>query len=207
MKYIYNLTLTVFTLFFIGCAGNEPIVKGMSENYVFISGTHSLSDGDVSEVNNLAIFINEAATMFKEENIKYFYIKNKEISPVITNFDNLVSYCYPDNDGYTASDFGDKSTNLERKCLYFQELLTNGTVYWQNENKIVIGLVGLKEADTNRPTWVVEDVLNDPLIKKYIESAIKESGYNPKFKDDFSKSYRTYFGGYSLRKKYSPSLF
>jgi len=159
------------------CSSRQPIVYTFTPHakHIAIYGTYSPKSNEASDISNLAFFIKEAAKIFKEHNIKYFYIENQNIPKVLNNFSSLVLYCYPDNGGYKPSEFGDKNTNLEQKCNSFHALKTDGTTYYNDDNNIVIAMKGSNKLRIDIPLWSVEEVLADQEIQKYIDAAKLES--------------------------------
>jgi len=206
---IYYFLVPLITLFFSACSSPQPITYKYfeKEKSVYIAGTYSSDEDEASEVTNLAIFLKKSAEIFQKEGIKYFTIENDNIPKILNNFKSFVLYCYPDNAGYKPSDFENKSTSLERKCKTFVVLKTNGTVYYPDDNKLVLALKGTNKLQMAKPTWSVKDVLNDPEIQRYIDEGLKE-GNNRKIKfiEDVNGRGKFYTAKY-YRSKYMESLF
>lgn len=208
MNIVSSLSLLLLIIFFSACSTLKPIaIYSASSTNIYISGTYSFDDDEASDITNLAIFIREASKVYNEDGIKYFKIINAEVPRVLINFESLVSYCYPDNAGYNPSDFEEKSTSLERKCKTFQALKLSGRVYQDDDNNLVIAFIGTKKLSMEESYWSVEEVLNSPIIDKYIEESLKESDKRPiefrKHKDALS----IYSQSFYYRMRYPEALF
>jgi len=196
-------------VFLTGCDSPRPISYTYTPHIktVYIYGTYSPNEDEASEITNLAIFLRKAAEIFKRHKIKYFYIENQDIPKVLNNFSSLVAYCYPDNDGYDPSEFGEKSTNLERKCDSVHALKTNGTTYYHDENNLVIALKGATKRRIDVPFWSVEKVLHSKEIQKYIDNGVEDAGDRKiEFIEGVDGSTR-YEMSLIYRKEYMKSLF
>ena len=168
MKKIIILSISVLTIMFSGCAGGSPEpIKAMpsvkdSENgaeWIRVSANIGTGNLQNAELENTAILLYEAASQYKQKNIQYFHIANKkkkQLLPMITNFKDLERYCFPKVEGLTS---------LEDKCK-----LSAG-------NDIVkLWFISVQKRKNTSPAfyWSVDQVLNDPLINKYRDSALKD---------------------------------
>ena len=153
---------------FSGCAGGSPepikilpFVKDSQTGSEWIQVSADIGTGNLqnAELENTAILLYEAASTYKKSGIEYFHIANKkkkQLLPIITNFKDLERYCFPEVEGLTS---------LEEKCK-----LSAGN------DVVKLWFIGVEKQtlSPNRYYWSVEQVLNDPVIKKYRDSALKD---------------------------------
>ena len=153
---------------FSGCAGGSPepikilpFVKDSQTGSEWIRVSANIGTGSLqnAELENTAILLYEAASTYKKSGIEYFYIANKkrkQLLPIIVNFKDLERYCFPEVEGLTS---------LEEKC----KLSAGNDVV-----KLWFKGIDNKKRQIKFFYWSVEQVLNDPLIKKYRDSALKD---------------------------------
>ncbi len=151
-----------------GCAGGSPEpIKAMpsvkdSQNgneWIRISANIGTGDTQNAELENTAILLYEAASKYKQNGLDYFFIANqkkKQLLSIITNFKDLERYCFPKVEGLTT---------LEDKCT-----LSAGN------DVVKLWFMGVEKQKLSPDSyyWSVEQVLNDPLINKYRDSALKD---------------------------------
>lgn len=166
MKKFIILCISVISIMFSGCAGGspEPIkiapsVKDSQAKSEWIRVSANIGTGNLqnAELENTAILLYEAASIYKKSAIEYFYIANKkkkQITPMIVNFKDLERYCFPEVEGLTS---------LEEKCK-----LSAGN------DVVKLWFMGVEKRKITSYYWSVEQVLNDPLINKYRDSALKD---------------------------------
>lgn len=188
MKKTFTLiTLSLVALMSFGCSGSAPKPEDGTPDggfFYYKSGTSSVRyrgdlsyDGDaVSPVQDLAYEFQLAAEFFKSNGIKYFKLgRDMNVPFILTNFDDVVAYCYPDNAGYRAGDFEVKSTSLETGKCKTSMKFTQGSVGAQ----ALFIAVPEEKMNLAQPVWSVDQVLNDPSIRKYIETAYSDNGFTP----------------------------
>lgn len=180
LKNILTISLIILvSAFFSGCSTKnqfDPIKRHYWTNdktneitSISYKGTYNTEKNEVSEIQNIAISLQNAANELNNKKIKYFTLSGSNKLPqFITNFQNLVNYCYPDNGGSKAQDFGNKSTSLENKCMFKKNKNSNS-------NSISIEIVVENKTNFTKPTWSVKQVLKDPVINEYINNAKKDS--------------------------------
>lgn len=155
MKYITTLFLLASIALFTGCAGASPeplkTAKMRSQKSFVIAG----NIGAGTDLDNTAIALYEAALHFKKNNMPYFILNARvnQLDKVITNFQDLVDYCYPSISG---------KSSLEDKC--------NLTYF--DTDIVRFSFRGYFEPIPDRFTWSVEQVLNDPLLNKHRNAAL-----------------------------------
>lgn len=172
MKILISTILSLTTFIFSGCgttASGPFLVKQYHLNsdkkeIVIPMGSYDADMSKVSPAQNLAIIIKKSAKVLKEKNINYFTIDAlNKVPPMITNFSDLVQYCYPENKGTNANSWTAGSTSLEDKCeLKIYKSTTNNDVWIkviESEKNLQVG------------TWSVQEVLNDKTLNAYIQSA------------------------------------
>jgi len=161
------LCISVISIILSGCTSSPepikmmPFLKDSENNNEWIRVSANIGTGSTqnAELENTAILLYEAASKYKQNGIEYFYIQNKkkkQLLSMITNFKNLERYCFPKTEGLTT---------LEDKCA-----LSAG-------NDIVkIWFMGVEKPRLSPKSfyWSVEQVLNDPTLKKYRNSALKD---------------------------------
>lgn len=168
MKKIIILCISTLTIILSGCGGASPEpIKVMpsvrdSQNgneWVRVSANIGTGNLQNAELENTAILLYEAASQYKKNGLEYFYIGNqrkRQLISIINNFKDLERYCFPKVEGFTS---------LEDKCS-----LSAG-------NDIVkLWFIGTKEPviSEGRFYWSVNQVLKDPMIAKYRNSALKD---------------------------------
>jgi len=153
---------------FSGCAGGSPepikilpFVKDSQTGSEWIQVSADIGTGNLqnAELENTAILLYEAASTYKKSGIEYFHIANKkkkQLLPIITNFKDLERYCFPEVEGLTS---------LEEKCK-----LSAGN------DVVKLWFIGVEKQtlSPDRYYWSVEQVLNDPVISKFRNSALKD---------------------------------
>ena len=163
MKKIVLITMALGMVLFSGCASKQPKLL-LSTDKRTVLGTQDYDSSNVSSVQNLAIALKKVVKESKLEN--FTLLPGHEVPVMITNFKDLVSYCYPENEGVDADAFTDGSTSLENKCQF-------GT--WSTNNNIVV--VGIKSSEKTLGigTWSREQVLKDKFMNELIKNAKKDS--------------------------------
>ena len=165
MKYISSLFLLISITLLSGCGGSSPEPYKMVKPKVAKSGSLQIriyGDIGATDLENTAIVLTEVSKKFKAQGLNYFRITpakniaNGGIKDIIVNMNDLIDYCYP-------SFY--KSSSLEDKC----ELTNpNGKVRYiftgVPDSKMKLGYF----------YWSVDQVLADPLVKKYYDSGLKE---------------------------------
>jgi len=151
---------------FSGCVGSSPepikvmpFVKESRSGFEWFRVSANIGTGDLqnAELENTAILLYEAASIYKKSAIEYFHIANmkkKQLLPIITNFKDLERYCFPEVEGLSS---------LEEKCK-----LSAGN------DVVKLWFMGVEKRKITSYYWSVEQVLNDPLINKYRDSALKD---------------------------------
>lgn len=168
MKKIIILCISILAIILSGCGGAspEPIkampsVKTSKSGNKWIRVSADIGTGDLqnAELENTAILLYEAAAKYKQNGIKHFVIRNKkktQLLDIITNFKDLERYCFPQTEGLTT---------LEDKCK-----LSAGN------DVVKLWFVGVQKQTLGQNSfyWSVDQVLNDSLINKYRDSALKD---------------------------------
>ncbi len=172
MKYISFLFLLTSITLFTGCAGNSPepfktVPTKVGTNYVSSEENSPKTEtlwlkvygnvGSASDLENTAVVLVEAAKLFKSKNLKYFRFttaKATKLPLMVDNMSDLIRYCYPSTENLSS---------LEDKCSLVN---ANGNVRYS--------ISGSKDPFLEKFTWSVEQVLNDPVVKKYYDSALKD---------------------------------
>jgi hypothetical protein len=176
MKIIIYITMAIgIMLSMTGCgAAKSPIpmvqYQGVSENGIGFKGSINEDEDKASIVQNLAIQIREAAKVMKSRGYNYFYILPQfGVPSMIVDMKSLVSYCYPESNGFNAENIDSGSSSLEEKCkVKYKE--NGATSYFK----------GVKEPIFNQPTWSVKEVLKDEFIENFIKAALQDGEYeNP----------------------------
>jgi len=190
MKKVMILVVALVAIMVSGCSTKTPgpMVVQNFNTQIAVKGSYDFDMDKVSPVQNIAIALKKIAKDLKKENVKYFILQKKlQVPPMITNFDDMISYCFPENKGFNAEAWTAGSTSLEDKCkIKTSENTTN--------NDIVIEIY-VVDKNFARGTWVVDDILNNKNIDKYIEEAKKAVG-----KDIYFSNSKTMFSIKYLRK-------
>ena len=153
---------------FNGCAGGSPepikampLIKTAKSGNELIRFSSDIGTGSTqnAELENTAILLYEAASQYKQDGIDYFFIANKkkkQLLSIITNFKDLERYCFPEVEGLTT---------LEDKCF-----LSAGN------DVVKLSFFGVTKQRLSQSIyyWSAEQVLNDPLVHKYRNSALKD---------------------------------
>jgi len=165
MKYISSLFLLISITLLSGCAGSSPepyqIVKPKLSKIGSLNIRIYGNVGSATDLENTAIVLTETAKRFKAVGINYFnihaskYFINGGFKDMITNMDDLVNYCYP---SYY------KTSSLEDKCSLANP---NGNIRY-----IIHGIPDSK-LTLGSFYWSVDQVLADPLVKKFYDSGLK----------------------------------
>jgi len=181
MKKVMILVAALVTIMVSGCSTKTPgpMVVQNFNTQISVKGSYDFDMDKVSPVQNLAIALKKIAKDLKKENVKYFILQKKlQVPPMITKFDDMISYCFPENKGFNSEAWTAGSTSLEDKCkIKTSENTTN--------NDIVIE-VYVVDKNFARGTWVVDDILNNKNIDKYIEEAKKAVGKDIYFSNNKS---------------------
>lgn len=179
---IISLLISTIALTFSGCGGAQVTPMKLSsehvnhstqknKSFVFVMGSYSRGNMNVvSPAGNLAFMFYKAAKEFKKMGVKYFtLVPDRKVPMVITNFKYLINYCYPNNTTYNAEGWNNGSSSLEDKCNFQEPLYVDKKLNDPN-NRV---FVGMTESKMNPfvPTWSVEQVLHDPMIKEFIKNA------------------------------------
>lgn len=178
MKKIILITLVFGAILFSGCASKQAKFLETSNHHTrmatsinidpvgrsIVVGTQDYDMDKVSPVQNLAIAFKKIA---KEIDSDEFILEpGHEVPIMITNFKDLVSYCYPENKGVDADAYTEGSTSLEDKCNF-------GT--WATNKNLVMVSVKTAKKSLAVGTWNKQQVLNDPFIDQLIKNAKKDS--------------------------------
>lgn len=170
MKKLISIAIFMATIIALsGCSAKtamaikitDPISDVNRTEYATVSMSGNISP-DTTPLQNTAIRIKEASARLEAKGYKYFSI-NANIPKIITNMQDLASYCYPKNNGFRKKDLNGKSSSLEEKCqnaLYFDII------------------VGSKEPHQTSFSWSTEQVKNDQNIDNYIKAAIEDAGFS-----------------------------
>lgn len=180
MKNLFiTVALLVLVLISSGCSNKQVLPNSLSyhsyvKNYDIVFRTTLHLDEDVvSVIQNAAAEIEAAAIWARDRNSSYFIIDPKHRIPfMITNFKDLVDYCYPSNNGFHAREFDSKDSNLESgKCKIEYKFTDTDAVgakihFWSR-----------KHPQNNMPVWSVDQVLSDPYIQKYKKALIEDAKF------------------------------
>jgi len=189
MRNIFLFSLVLITLFATGCSTKvaEPMVvwkkeaRVGSDLFFEVKGTYDYNN--VSTPQNLAIAMKRAALHLKEEGFTHFtLIRKTGVPPMITNFKDLISYCYPENEGFGSDSFTAGSTSLESKC----NLRVSPDQFESSDNRIYLEIKSRKKSFAFG-TWEIDQVLNDKDLNKYISEAKKEIKKKILFKRIFTE--------------------
>ena len=173
MKNLVLVLIAAIAFLMSGCSSKEiqieyaNNIEGYSQS-VYHSGT-VYDDMDVaSPAQNLAIMFYNAAKEVKSSGYNEFVIdKFYQVPPMITKFDDIVSYCYPENGGNTAEDWTSKSSSLEDKCSNFK--LKRSTT----DNSVRLRLVIKKRKSIGLGHWKADEILENKNIKEMIANVRK----------------------------------
>ena len=182
MTKITILLMILITVFFSACSTKTPgpmVVKKENNSIVttvVVVGSYDFDMGKVSPAQNVAIAMKKAVLELKKQNVKYFTIDDyMQVPPMITNFEDMIHYCFPENKGFDADAWTAGSTSLENKCrIKTSEKLNN--------NDVIIKLHSA-EKNLGTGTWVVNEVLKDEKLNKFIKEALKATGKDIYFTD------------------------
>ncbi len=163
MKKIIFIAMAIGIVLFSGCSSKQPKLL-LSKDKRTVLGTQDYDSSNVSTVQNLAIALKKVVKESNSEN--FTLLPGHEVPVMITNFKDLVSYCYPENEGVDADAYTEGSTSLENKCHF-------GT--WSTNNNIVV--LGIKSSEKSLAvgTWSREQVLKDKFLNELIKNAKKDS--------------------------------
>ncbi len=168
MKKIIILCISTLAIILSGCGGASPEpIKAMpsvkvsqnGDEWIRVSANIGTGDLQNAELENTAILLYEAASKYKQNGLDHFFIgnqKKKQLLSIITNFKDLERYCFPKVEGLTS---------LEDKCK-----LSAG------DDIVKLWFIGVEKQklSPDRYYWSVEQVLNDPILTKYRNSALKD---------------------------------
>jgi hypothetical protein len=175
-KNILFALLGALTLTITGC-GAKP--KPQTKPLEFIKSTYSNNDNIYTVygyatlhkntvLQNAAIIIRAGAEDMKSKGYKYMKVTAGRKYPfIITKFEDLASYCFPENNGYSWDDMDERSTSLESgKCSL------RGYVK-DDDKKVVSAALEIFGFNTpqSTPVWSVDQIINDPIIDNYIKAA------------------------------------
>jgi len=157
-----------------GCSGASVKPEDKKTERIFttiVSKKYIVYDGYFErnrdyQIGTVVAVIKDAAKYYKANGIKYFSIKSFNRVPfVITNVEDLVSYCYPDAKGFHSKTQHSVDTNLETdKCMLSYSLKRSNA-------GVSIGFQGYDENENPMlPKWSVDQVLNDKNVDKYVEA-------------------------------------
>jgi len=194
MKKIMILVAALVAIMVSGCSTKTPgpmVVKKENNSVitsVVVVGSYDFDMDKVSPAQNVAIAMKKAVLELKKQNVKYFTMDDyMQVPPMITNFEDMINYCFPENEGFNANAWTAGSTSLENKCrIKTSEKLNN--------NDVVIKLHSA-EKNLGTGTWVVDEVLKDKNLDKFIKEALKATG-----QDIYFSNVETMFSLKLLRK-------
>lgn len=171
MKKILTLIMLIATIFALtGCGAIQPKIGSGNHNIIKINKI-KVEEGNKGEsffvsikadsepIEKIATIIERAAIEFKKEGVEYFSISPNffftekipnGILPYVTDIESLKAFCFPEGGG------------LEQKCKPLTGTVVKLFIKEENSNLYV------------KPTWSVEEVLNDQNIKKYSNSFKEE---------------------------------
>jgi hypothetical protein len=177
------LTITAIIVAFVGCGGATAkppsertpltIQERQVSNIFVLEGR--IAYENTTPIQAAALLLREAAKKMKAQGYEYFVLNGPHVNPMTTTFSALVAYDYPDNAGPHFKDYGTKSTGLETDKKVREVNYKEGGA---KGFRIIAG--ARKEPLLETPTWSVEQVLNDPLIEKYIQAGFEDAEILPK---------------------------
>lgn len=179
---LLSISIILLTIILSGCSLTpKPILYEEATTYVSMEGSFNPDIDIVSVPQNIGILLKKSAKIAKSKGIKYITFDSIEgVPPMITNFSDLIRYCYPKNNGPSASDWKGKSSSLEQKCNFKAKTST-----LRNE-------VSMKVLFTDKNfimgTWSVDQILEDKYLQKFIDIARKDSSKKSDIKNIEFKS-------------------
>jgi len=169
MKKVMILVAALVAILVSGCSSKKPgpmLIVETQKNQIAVEGSYDFDK--VSPAQNLAIAMKKIAKELKKRNVKYFVLDKKlQVPPMITNFEDMINYCYPENEGFNKDAWTAGSTSLENKCK-----LKDFNIFGND----IIVKVYVSDKNLGMGTWVVDDILKDKNMNKYIEEAKKAVG-------------------------------
>ncbi len=178
MKNIVILIAALVAILLTGCGAKapKPFLIIERESSVVSLGSYNDDIDKVSPVQNLAIQMKRAAKVLKKNGYTTFKLDMiHNIPHIITNFDDLVKYSFPENEGNEASSWTAGSTSLGDKGNFkISRNTSNNQVYleiYAADNVMTAG------------TWSIKDVLENKNLNLLIKNA-KVEGTDIRFYKD-----------------------
>lgn len=163
MKKIISLVISAVAIFLMtGCSAKLENIGYMesSDTAIFL-GTYENDMDIVSPAQNLAITMRKGALILQKNGYDEFIILDSlGVSTIITNFDDMISYCFPENEGNDANAWTRGMTSLQNKC----RLLAGGL----SDNHVNMYMMGVKEKNIDIGAWKIKDILDNKNIKDMI---------------------------------------